>query len=328
LIPWSDDAENRIIVARPRMQAAALPPEVRLEKRALTGKRVIIRNRRYYRNTRGMTASWPDCGLSEVQLLKLVCILTGHVDYQLGRQAIFCGAGHFIFIPPGMPHPEGMQNIIDRQKSTSCEILYFHLYPTALQCWISGYETNKKRRSLGNYLFQHQYLLQLFRMMVDETISHDVPFLRTSKELLRAFFHLMQEKVQEGLFQEVNSGEMNPGLSNRMDADDFATALHQYIQSHLQQRPTLEDAARHMCLSRTLFANRVRAETGKTFVELVNEHRIETAQQLLRNSDWTITTIASFIGYRTPHYFQSSFSRSLGVTPGQYRKQAQKSTIN
>ena len=79
-----------------------------------------------------------------------------------------------------------------------------------------------------------------------------------------------------------------------------------------------------MCLSRTQFANRMRAETGKTFIELVNEHRVETAKQLLRNSDWTITTIASFIGYRTPHYFQSSFVKRLGVTPGQYRKQIQK----
>lgn len=324
LIPWSNSAEERIIVARPRMHLAMMPAGVQLEKRALTGKRVIVTNRRHYHNTRGITASWPSCGLSEVQLLKLVCILTGHVDYQLSRQAVLCGPGHFIFIPPGLPHPEGVQNIIDLHKSTFCEILYFHLYPTALQCWISGYTANEKRRPLGNYLFQHQYLLQLFRMMMDETITNVEETSQVSGNLMRAFFCLLKAKLQAGLFQEATSGEINPAFLNKRDPDDFPSALRQYIQSHLQERPTLEDAARHMCLSRTQFAHRVKTETGKTFVALLNEYRIETAQKLLRNSDWTITTIATFLGYRSPHYFQILFLERTGVTPGQYRRNEQK----
>jgi AraC-like DNA-binding protein len=329
LIPWADTAEERIIVARPRMRISALPDDVRLEKRELSGTRVVVRNRRYYHNTRALTASWPDCDLSEVQLLKMACILTGYVDYQLGKQAILCGPGHFILIPPGTPHPEGRQNIIDDTRCHHCEMMYFHLYPTALQCWITGYETHKKRQPLGNFLFQHHYLIQLFRMMMDETISHEENLPDVGKELLRAFFHLLRMKVRMGLFQEVNSGEINPNFLPRQDSDDFSAALHQYIQTHLQERPKLEEAARYMCLSRTQFAHRVRVETGKTFIELVNEHRIETAKNLLSNSDWTITTISSFLGYRTPHYFQLLFSQRLGITPGQYRQRVheKKSTI-
>jgi len=324
LIPWSEDAQERIIVARPRMTDAMVPNGVRVEKRTLKGKRVIIKNNRFYHNTRPIVASWPDCGLNEVQLLKMACILSGHVDYQLSRRAVLCGPGHFIFIPPGLPHPDGSQNIMDLNKSTSCEILYFHLYPTALQCWISGYEVNRNRQPLGNYLFQHPYLIQLFHMLVEETISLAEKKSDVTTKLLQAFFQLLQHKVREGLFQEVTSGEINPDFVNPTQPDDFPAVLHQYIQSHLQERPTLEDAARHMCLSRTQFAHRVRAETGKTFIELVNEHRMETAKKLLCNSDWTITTIATFIGYRSPHYFQTLFLQRSGVTPGQYRQKARR----
>ncbi len=324
LIPWSRMAEGRIICARPQMHISHLPSDVRLEKRSLTGKRVIVRNKCYYHNTRTMTAFWPDRRISEVQLLKLACVLSGHVDYQLGKQAVLCGPGHFIVIPPGTPHPEGPQNIIDTTCCDQGEVLYFHLYPTALQCWISQYHKNNKRLSLGNYLFLHPHLIQLFRMLMEEIIADETSPSMVGQELLQAFFHLLQVKVQQGLFQKVRSGEVAPETANRAYENDFLKAVYQYIEIHLQGKPKLEEAARHLCLSRSQFAHRLRAESGKTFIELVNEHRIETAKQLLSNSDWTITTIASFIGYETPHYFQSLFLRRVGTTPGQYRQQMQK----
>jgi two-component system response regulator YesN len=76
-----------------------------------------------------------------------------------------------------------------------------------------------------------------------------------------------------------------------------------------------------MYLSRSQFSRRVRAETGKTFVELLNEHRIETAKELLRDTDWTINSITSFIGFKTPHHFQSLFREQTGMTPNTYRQQ-------
>lgn len=284
LIPWSDNAGERIIVARAKMQAFSLPSDVRLEKRQLKGKREVVKNRRYYQNTRALSALWPDCGLNEVNLLKLACVISGAVDFQLGRQAILCGPGHFIVIPPGMPHPDGTQNIVDSDKSTFCEILYLLRYPNALQCWINRYEVANPQQQKWNYLFRNERLAELFQIFMEESISQPTRA-KTREKLFQAFIHLLYGNLQDGVYMETISGESNPILQDASLEEDFVNRLNHYIQSHLQERPTLQNAARAMYLSRTQLARRVRTETGKTYIELVNEQRLETAKELLLNSD-------------------------------------------
>jgi len=304
------------------MRASSLPEGVQLKNRPLSGERKIVKKHRLYGNTRALLASWPESGLNEVSVLKLACIVSGHVDFQLGGQSVLCGPGYFLFIPPGMPHPDGSRNIANTSKSTFCEILYFRLLPNALLCWVSRYGGEKNLLSQsGNYLITHAHTIQLFRIMMEETIA-DPGALDSSEKLLQAFLRLFAREIKEKRYQRVSQRAEKELQGNRFQqSGNFSEDLHAYIQTHLYERPTLEGTARDMYLSRAQFSRRVRAETGKTFVELLNEHRIETAKELLRDSDWTISSIAGFIGYRAPHHFQSLFLQRTGMTPNTYRKQ-------
>ncbi len=311
------------------MQTSSLPRDVRLKKRQLNGKRIVIKNRRDYKNTRALSALWPDCGLNEVNLLKMACVISGAADFQLGKQSLLCGPGHFIIIPPGMPHPDGTRCIADSAKSTFCEILYFLLYPNALQCWVSRYDSvNSGDHPTENKLFRKESLVQQFRTFMEETISHPTR-LKTNEVLFQAFIHLLHGNLQDGHYMETISGETNPLLKGKVQTEDLLDRLNHSIQSHLQERPTLETAARAMYLSRTQLARRVKSESGKTYLELFNEQRLETAKELLTNTDWTVSNIATFIGYRTPHYFHVYFRHKMEMTPNEFRLAARKkSTFN
>jgi two-component system response regulator YesN len=59
-------------------------------------------------------------------------------------------------------------------------------------------------------------------------------------------------------------------------------------------------------------------------VEILNEYRLKIAKELLHDSDWTVSSIATFIGYRSPHHFQLLFRQHTGMTPKTYRQQSQK----
>jgi AraC-like DNA-binding protein len=149
------------------------------------------------------------------------------------------------------------------------------------------------------------------------------------EKLFQAFIHLLNGNLQDGFYMETISGESNPVLQDASHEEDLVNRLNHYIQSHLQERPTLQNAARAMYLSRTQLARRVRSEAGKTYLELVNEQRLETAKELLLNTDWTVSNIATFIGYKTPHYFHTYFRRETKMTPHNYRLAARKNgTIN
>ena len=107
LLPWTEiNASQRCIVAQTAMRQSNLPDDVLLSQVTIPGKRVAIKNRRLD-NTQVRTALWPEAGLNEVKRLKLVCVLAGQTQYQLGKFQINCGPGHFLCIPPGLTHSDG-----------------------------------------------------------------------------------------------------------------------------------------------------------------------------------------------------------------------------
>jgi AraC-like DNA-binding protein len=331
-IPWSDNACERIIVAGKTMRSSLLPDDVRLEKRPLIGKRVIVKNGRLYHNTRVISARWPDCGLNEVKLFKLAIVLSGNIDFQLGNQAVLCGPGHFIFIPPNVPHPDGTRNISDVSKSPCSEVTFFNLYPNAVQCWVNRCEPNLPLpRQFENYLLTQEHIIKLFQILMEETTSNSPTDLKPTEKLLQSFFHLLLREISAGHFHEIPQGheilrenDNKSPLPNLEKPGEFSEYLHQYIQSHLYDRPTLDKAAQNTFLSRAQFSRYVKANTGQTFIQILNAYRMERAKELLRDSDWTISSIATFIGYRTPHHFQNLFREKTGMTPNTYRKQVKK----
>ena len=159
LIPWTQqNASESFIVAHSKMSEADMPQGVQLSPRKIMGKRKSVKNQRYYGNTRGVVALWPEATLNEVNKLKLVCVLEGHLDYQLGNYRVRCEAGHFIFIPPGIPHPYGDYPHIDIEKGNSCDVIYFLLHPNALQCWVNHLKIHQEKET-HSYIFLDEHLI-------------------------------------------------------------------------------------------------------------------------------------------------------------------------
>lgn len=46
--------------------------------------------------------------------------------------------------------------------------------------------------------------------------------------------------------------------------------------------------------------------------------KMEEAKVLLRNSDFSVTDIAGFLGYRNPESFSRQFKRTVGIVPTKY----------
>ena len=63
----------------------------------------------------------------------------------------------------------------------------------------------------------------------------------------------------------------------------------------------------------------VRAETGRTYKELLQKHRLELAARLLRRSDMTIQQIIAQVGYENTSYFYRLFRAHYGQSPREYR---------
>lgn len=80
--------------------------------------------------------------------------------------------------------------------------------------------------------------------------------------------------------------------------------------------------ARHAHMSPAHFARRFKEAFGETPHQYVLTRRVERAQELLRNTDETVTDVCLEVGFQSLGSFSSAFTRVTGTTPTAYRATA------
>lgn len=72
-------------------------------------------------------------------------------------------------------------------------------------------------------------------------------------------------------------------------------------------------------VSAAYFSTVFKRETGKNFVEYLTDIRLETARELLNNTDDKTYVISAKVGYLEPNYFSYVFKKKYGIAPSKYR---------
>ena len=91
-------------------------------------------------------------------------------------------------------------------------------------------------------------------------------------------------------------------------------ALKEITQNY--REASLSNVAREYGVSLAYVSECVRAQTGRTYKELLQKHRMETAARLLRRSDMNIQQIISLVGYENTSYFYRLFHERYGQNTG------------
>lgn len=97
-----------------------------------------------------------------------------------------------------------------------------------------------------------------------------------------------------------------------------------YIEHHFASPSmSLNEVAAQVNLSPSHFSTVFSQETGQTFKEYLTDLRIARAKELLRTTVLRSFEIADQIGYNDPHYFSFVFRKITGLSPKEFRQQAQ-----
>ena len=99
-------------------------------------------------------------------------------------------------------------------------------------------------------------------------------------------------------------------------------ALQEITQNY--REASLSNVARTYGVSLAYVSECVRAQTGRTYKELLQKHRMETAARMLRRSDLNIQQIISQVGYENTSYFYRLFHERYGQSPREYRNTRQR----
>lgn len=169
-----------------------------------------------------------------------------------------------------------------------------------------------------------------------ERSRHGIEFFGISA---RAIEHWQNVKSKKGLFRFSAFLEFMGVLakwndyrllsSAQMRGDNNSPEFEQinYIVKRISENITnvksATDFAAELGMSESRFSRFFHRATGNTYTDFVNQVRINRACQLLMTSDRYIASISYEVGFNSVANFNRRFLEIKGVTPSEFRKQAE-----
>jgi signal transduction histidine kinase/AraC-like DNA-binding protein/ABC-type sugar transport system substrate-binding protein len=93
-----------------------------------------------------------------------------------------------------------------------------------------------------------------------------------------------------------------------------------YIQQHFAQDLSRQQIAGAIGISQNYLSRIFQHELGISPWEYLSRYRIKQAQDLLRNTEDSITDVAAQVGFEDPAYFSRVFRKQIGDSPQHYRE--------
>lgn len=109
-------------------------------------------------------------------------------------------------------------------------------------------------------------------------------------------------------------------LDNYQKKDEEIINILKYIDIHFRQL-SLKDLAEEFGYNPNYIGNKLKKETGRTFQDLINSAKYQTALELMKETDKSIEEIAYEVGFYSLPSLYKLFARFTDKTPKQLRNQ-------
>lgn len=102
--------------------------------------------------------------------------------------------------------------------------------------------------------------------------------------------------------------------------DELVKQVQTWLQQHYAQTFTLDELAQRFSVSKRTLIRRFNAALDSPPNAYLQSLRIEAAQKLLEETELTVDTVMSQVGYDDPSSFRRLFRKHSGLTPTEYRR--------
>ncbi len=132
----------------------------------------------------------------------------------------------------------------------------------------------------------------------------------SNKILINLYLKLLLYKLDEIIISEHNdSSQCN-----------YVEKVIEYINDNYSENFTMDDIAKHLCLSKVYIHKLFKQKMGKTIIGYATDIRINKAKELLTSTDIPIIDICFQVGINSRQYFSSVFKNVTGMSPKLYKQ--------
>ncbi|HEX2609259.1 MAG TPA: helix-turn-helix domain-containing protein [Flavisolibacter sp.] len=225
----------------------------------------------------------------------------------IGAHESVLGEQELLLIGPGLPHswkPGHCTSSLIRETT-------IHFHPN----WLgNGLLHRQEMHSLKNLLEQAEKGLRF----PQETIGKVLPLLDQMEN--NKGFNLVLNQLQ--LLNLLSKAEPDC-LCERSEVgigDQRLELVIQYMSRHFKEALSLKQAARMAGLSEIYFCRSFKQYSGRTFIEFLNELRVQHVSRMLTETTHSITEIALEAGFKNLSNFNRIFRSRQHLSPRQYRE--------
>ena len=123
-------------------------------------------------------------------------------------------------------------------------------------------------------------------------------------------------ELWQGVYESANVTMIAPADRNV----DILKEMLAYISTHYSERMNMAELASAAGVCRSRCCQIFQKYMGTTPNVFITSYRLERAMELLRETNLSVTEIASACGFNSSSYFTESFVKYKGCTPTEYRK--------
>lgn len=248
--------------------------------------------------------------------LEFLFVDKGSAQFYVGQEKIIINSGDVLIIPPNMLHSA---NRVDQGEIVFYAVLVHYNF-------LSSFE---------NDLIQSKYVSSLFLQqrhyptVITKDMDSQLALLPLLQEITRVYLNKpagYELKVKAMLFEilfrlEGFATDSKSAIGRPRGSHNslLAIKLLAYIQGNYSQRISLHDMANQVSMNPSYFCRFVKKHFDLTPLELLNQHRLLEAVNLLETSDKKIVEISNLTGFSNVNRFTDTFKKVYGCTPTHYR---------
>lgn len=314
------DGASRIILAMPTLQELLCRNphhSLNATPKKLRGPRQPVRGRRRYHESRMRLATWDRDGMDENVLPYICCVISGQADFRIADYVLHCKVGDWVFVPAGVPKQDGtMPHLEGDPTGRQCDVLWIYTDMNrgqGVQCWICHSKGEEHFKNPGESCWiGNRFLAQFFSGFCDEIQGRNSP--EVVAHLLRGILVLMRTEIADN---NVISDGLKQVVKPRAAQDPIEEAKT-YITANIWRQLTIQKVARQVLVSPSTLTRYFRERTGQTFVEYLNEQRVQLAGELLRETNLPISIVSAKVGLKYGQ-LRVLIYREFQCTPGELR---------
>lgn len=251
------------------------------------------------------------------EMIELQFFVKGEADVYIGNDLYKAEAGDLVVINSGEIHSMYSKNGVDiivvqvdpeflyTSDKTTSRIKYVYPFLNSN----SGNPRMFKKQDISGLNIK-QLITNILKQCTDMEYGFE---LSVKGDIYKLFFCILNYLKQQGKINDI-------AVMLENDTSNILYKVFEFVKNNYSSDITAKDAAKIVNLSYSYFSRLFNSAMNMGFSEYVTSVRLARAEQLLIDTDKSITEIAYECGFSTSSYFIMKFKQKNKVPPLVFRK--------